>query len=468
MGDSPDFLVDKSEYVLGALPKDGGDIDAKKAVRVKKRRELFARAVADANAETREAKLTAVLSFLDATAERQRCIGRLNEARFGSNDLICFEVAGESVHESASVRAYFSRTRRSEDTSTSQCLVCGGQRTPVDKHSSLQLRGGTSSGVALVSFNADAFESYGWERNENAPVCQACADAYTTGLRRLLSDRYPDPEHPGETLHKRFVGLSNDTTAVFWADKDDRLLDLFAGLFNEADPEAVATLLTSPFTGGRPVGDMNRFFCMVLSGGQGRATVRSMRTGFLPEVERNVQRYFRTAASLSDKPIGLYFLLRSLAVQNKADNLSPNLAGELFIAILFGRRFPRAVLSAACARCRAEQKVTIQRAILLSAYFQSQRTESEVCVGLNAEEINPGYRLGRLLAVLERLQSEAQGSTNKTIVDRYYGSASTRPGTVFPTLLGLSMHHVAKLKSPGYYQKQLGEVLDGLRHSQRP
>ena len=83
-------------------------------------------------------------------------------------------------------------------------------------------------------------------------------------------------------------------------------------------------------------------------------------------------------------------------------------------------------------------------------------------MGLNVHQTNSGYRLGRLLAVLERLQSEAQGRPNQTIVDRYYGAASTRPATVFPMLLSLSMHHSAKLKSPGYFQKQLGEVLDGV------
>jgi CRISPR-associated protein Csd1 len=66
-----------------------------------------------------------------------------------------------------------------------------------------------------------------------------------------------------------------------------------------------------------------------------------------------------------------------------------------------------------------------------------------------------------LLAVLERLQKEAINPSS-TIVDRYYGACSTRPGTVFPTLLKLAQHHLGKTNSPAWFQAQLGEILDGL------
>ncbi len=56
------------------------------------------------------------------------------------------------------------------------------------------------------------------------------------------------------------------------------------------------------------------------------------------------------------------------------------------------------------------------------------------------------YRLGRLLAIIDRLQSDALGNVNATIVDRYYGSASATPSAVFPTLLRRSQHHFGKLR----------------------
>ena len=83
-------------------------------------------------------------------------------------------------------------------------------------------------------------------------------------------------------------------------------------------------------------------------------------------------------------------------------------------------------------------------------------------MGLNRESPDPGYRLGRLLAVLERLQGEANRNLNKTIVDRYYGAASTRPVTVFPSLIHLAQHHAGKARNPGFFQKEIGEVLEGV------
>jgi CRISPR-associated protein Csd1 len=85
-------------------------------------------------------------------------------------------------------------------------------------------------------------------------------------------------------------------------------------------------------------------------------------------------------------------------------------------------------------------------------------------VGLDKTNTSVGYRLGRLLAVLERAQAAAQGNPNKTIVDRYYGSASTRPATVFPRLVTLAQHHIAKLAGglAAFYHSKVGEVLDGV------
>src|SRR5262249_10919109 len=86
----------------------------------------------------------------------------------------------------------------------------------------------------------------------------------------------------------------------------------------------------------------------------------------------------------------------------------------------------------------------------------------EVDVGLDKGNARPGYRLGRLMAVLEKLQGETQGKISTTIVDRHYGAASTRPATVFSGLIGLAQHHLGKCKRPIFFQKLLGEVLEGL------
>ena len=83
---------------------------------------------------------------------------------------------------------------------------------------------------------------------------------------------------------------------------------------------------------------------------------------------------------------------------------------------------------------------------------------------LDLSNTNPAYRLGRLFAVLEKIQEEASPGLNATIRDRYYGAASSTPVAVFTTLLRLKNHHLGKL-SPGRrinLERLIGEIMGGI------
>lgn len=157
----------------------------------------------------------------------------------------------------------------------------------------------------------------------------------------------------------------------------------------------------------------------------------------------------------SPKDAGRYALfhyLKDIAPQQDNANIPPNLAGNITRAILDGSPYPATLLQQTVRRIRAEQEVTRIRASFLKAYLNRyQRTypsnEKEILVALDPANINPGYLLGRLFAVLEKIQEDAQPGINTTIRDRFYGAASASPVTVFPRLIGLAQHHRSKLKS---------------------
>jgi CRISPR-associated protein Csd1 len=460
-GAAADFLVDKSEYVLGVHP-EGRRAENDLAERLR----LFRRSVQGALAAAPSEALAAVGAFLDSDAERARAIDQVSAEGYESNDLFAFQFGDKLVHDLPEVQSYFSALRRSAGGRGKQCLICGATAAPVKKHPLVKVPGGTTSGVALVSFNSDAFESYDLSGSENAAVCRDCADGYTTALNRLLNDRYPDPRNSGQTLPRRYVRLSPDTTALFWADDEADILQLLTEFFDAPRVESVGDLLKAPYSGKAPPGVSNRFYCLVLSGGQGRATLRGMHTGAVAELERGMRAYFESIDLGDGRPSPLRRLLEALVLPGKKDkleNLPPGLAAEVFLAIVFQREFPQSLLARAVARCRAEQEVTRERAAILRAYL-IRNLKWEVSVALDIENTNPGYRLGRLMAVLERVQGVAQKNPNKTIVDRYYGSASTRPGTVFPRLVAMAQHHLKKLTEgmEVYYQKRLGQVMDGI------
>jgi CRISPR-associated protein Csd1 len=75
-----------------------------------------------------------------------------------------------------------------------------------------------------------------------------------------------------------------------------------------------------------------------------------------------------------------------------------------------------------------------------------------------------------LFAVLERIQEGALGTElNSSIVDKYYGSASSVPFSVFPRLIAGCKNHLSKIRKDkrGYaiiLDKDLGEIIDGLEN----
>jgi CRISPR-associated protein Csd1 len=86
-------------------------------------------------------------------------------------------------------------------------------------------------------------------------------------------------------------------------------------------------------------------------------------------------------------------------------------------------------------------------------------------MSLDEQNLNVGYRLGRLFAVLQKTQEEASPGINATIRDRYYASASGTPMVVFPILMRLKNHHMAKLENKGRavnLEKLIGEIHDGI------
>lgn len=86
---------------------------------------------------------------------------------------------------------------------------------------------------------------------------------------------------------------------------------------------------------------------------------------------------------------------------------------------------------------------------------------------LDPQNREPAYLCGRLLAVLEATQRAALGDVNATIVDRYFGTASSAPAAVFGRLIRGAQPHLSKLRRdrPGTHaalQQRLEEAQAGL------
>ncbi|MDR0702047.1 MAG: type I-C CRISPR-associated protein Cas8c/Csd1 [Azoarcus sp.] len=354
-----------------------------------------------------------------------------------------------------------------------RCLITGNIAPVARLHTAIKgVWGAQSSGANIVSFNKDAFTSFNKEQGDNAPVSAAAAFAYTTALNHLL-DR--------GSRQRIQVG---DASTVFWAQKqDDEAENGFAAVFGERDDpdarsEQIRALLESvhsgKFGGGR---GETPFYVLGLAPNAARIAVRFWHAAPLHEIAERIRQWFedlRIARAPHDPEYpSLFHLLRACAVQGKADNIPPNLGGDIMRAILSGAPFPASWLNAAVQRSRAEQRVNYPRAAAIKACLnrlymhQNSFHDKEISPMLDPANTNPAYRLGRLFATLEKIQEEANPGINATIRERYYGAASTTPVSVFTALLRLKNHHLAKIRPlyPGrviHFERLLGEIISSL------
>lgn len=363
------------------------------------------------------------------------------------------------------------------------CLVTGKAIEVERLHPAIRgVWGAQTSGANIVSFNLPAFNSWGKEQGANAPVGTGTAFAYTTALNHLLAK---------DSRNRLQIG---DASTVFWADKASILEDHFADIFTDPpkdDPDrnarALKALYEAPHQGVAPVEDGDiRFFVLGLGPNAARIAVRFWHVGTVAELAKTIQQHFDDLEIIRpgfEKPfLSVFRLLVATATQGKSENISPNLGGELMQAILTGRPYPSTLLQGAVRRIRAEQakrderigklvqNVTHARSALIKACLNRQQrlmgtTEKEITVSLDHSNLNPGYRLGRLFAVLEKVQEEASSGINTTIRERFYGAASSTPVTVFSSLMKLKNHHLAKLENPGRrvnLERLISEIMDGI------
>ncbi|RLB30681.1 MAG: type I-C CRISPR-associated protein Cas8c/Csd1, partial [Deltaproteobacteria bacterium] len=449
-GIEPNFLWDKTDYVLGACSPEENEKDKEK----KKKRaldcwEAFKKLHHELGNGLDDEGMAALLAFLDSWDPNKAAELEYWDEMAGTN--LVFQLDGELnfLHEYSILKRVWSNYWIQSTKHQARCLVTGKVASVAQLHP--VIKGIMKKEAPLVSFNLESSKSYGKEQSLNAPVTKAIAFTYTTALNHLLAR---------ESRQKVTIG---DATTVFWTEKpslvEDLLADLFAGKWekeeqNAEDPGLKADLrlfLEAIRDGKQPHGidPTVPFFILGLAPNASRLAVRFWHASTVGEMQERIGRHFRDLAiqrNYPDEPEfpGMWQLLVETAVQRKTDNINPSLAGAFMRAILTGSPYPQSLLSAVVGRTRADQTVNYFRAAMIKACLVRKfrilnHYPMEVTMSLNKESTNTAYLLGRLFAVLEKAQRDALGQTvNATIRDRYYSSASTTPAAVFPLLIRLA------------------------------
>lgn len=455
----PRLLVDTGEYTLGLLrektdPEQG-----------KKQHDAYKALVRECATETGEASVMAVSRFLECEEKEEK-----NE-EYDTSKNVAFCVDGIYPFNLPSVQQFWAKRGKEEENTASlvECLVCGNQCTPVERLPIVikGLPGGRPSGIAFISANENAFESYGLTATLTAPTCESCGERFGNALNALLRQR---------NTHYSLPPL----TYIFWIETVRGLKQTVRGLkqqedqeFNipelmEAKPEVIEKLYQAWRKGdaNSTYVDTSTFNAATLSprGSGARIALLDWTSTSLRNAVEHLQRYFWLQHLLLPSGEHRYFSLYDLThatVDINSKKEPDDAVGEALMHLaLHGGTLPLSLMHSVIRRVRAShkspnekrntEKVRPEQAALIKMVLLSRLREEgkeEEMATLEEENTNPAYLCGRLLAQLDYIQYRALGKVNATIVDRFYGIASTSPSIVFPRLIKGAEPHLATLRA---------------------
>ena len=476
------YLLAFPKEVEGAAKKTPEKIEAEK----EKNRLLANNQHASFTAKVNELKqalpddagVAGVAAFLASAEEKSKVMQAANWAECakvkGCN--LSFRLVEEAVDlvcQSKAVQEYVSQANqvKSDNVQKGICLVTGKPAPIARLHNAV--KGVNAKPAPFTSVNLSAFESYGKEQGFIFPVGEQAMFEYTTALNTLLA---------GENRFR--IG---DVTAICWSAKPTPLEEYLASLISgggkdnpDAHIDAVKSLYKSLSNGKYTEPDgKEKFYLLGLSPNSARIVVRFWHETTVSALSESIAAWYDDLQMVrgENSPYPEYMplprLLGNLVLDGKMENLPSDLIAQVTDAALNNRVLPVSLLQAALRRNKAEQKITYGRASLLKAYINRAiragrlKNMKELTMSLDRNRQDIGYVLGRLFAVLEKTQAEANPGLNATIADRYFGSASSTPIAVFGTLMRLLPHHLNKLEFEGRAVQLQWEIRQILEHCQR-
>lgn len=360
-------------------------------------------------------------------------------------------------------------TNDDKDSEGGQMCLVSGLRGNIVETTTATMIPGSQATAKLVSFQVSSgYDSYGKNKGYNAPISEDAEFAYTTALNYLLRS---------DSQNKFLLG---SRTFVFWASKDDEagkqaeesIWDML-GFKDNDDPDKniinVRKAFESIYSGSIKTTLDDRFYILGLAPNSARIAVTYWADIPLKDFSEMILRHFNDMEIVDTrkekKPyFGLHSLLATVSLEGKSSNVSPNLPDAVVKSIFQGLPYPQTLFASCIRRIRAEQNISISitRAAILKSYLNrlNDNNNKKLTVMLDTSNTNQGYLCGRLFAVLDKIQDDA--NKQRSIKERYINSASATPAAVFSTILNLSLHHSAKLNEGRsvYFEKIKQEIVD--------
>lgn len=413
----------------------------------------------------------AICSFYDKGVQQVEFDSKWRDVLKENTRNISFqlEYALDIIPSIKAVKDYLSgNDKENKDSNLQLCLVTGNKGTPVRLTTSTSIPGSQAT-ASLVAFQkSSGYDSYGKEQCGNAPISEEAEAAYVTALKRLTAR---------DSKNKFYIG---NRTFLFWASNTNQeSQEVEEGFFallgntNIDDPNKniakVKETMKSIWSGLTATSSDDRFYILGLAPNAARIAVVYWNDCSLKDFASKILQHFDDMEIVDGrkekKPYaGIYSMLSAVTLGGKSSDTQPNLPEAVLKSIVQGLPYPFPLYSSCLRRICAEQgATTIARTAIIKAYLNRLNSNNnKLKTMLDKENTNQGYLCGRLFAVLDKIQEDANHINS--IRERYMNAASTTPSSVFATILNLSSHHAEKLNegSKVFYEKLKQEIIGNM------
>ena len=443
---TPNFMVDKADYIFGMSGKSKKDVH----------HNSFKDRINEVCGESKDEGVLATKAFLNRWNQNDSVELRDWKEICGTHGKwVAFRLQDDSgfIHERQEVQKLWADFVDREEFPQGVSLLDGEVHDLQSQYAQFKF----GSGASLVSFNEVAYESYGKKKGENAPISVEAEFKSSSALKFLLRSK----------IQRLRIG---DATTVFWAEKVSPVETFMGQILNPSIEDKTAAIPVQKFLeavrqGSLPKdleGDKNlKFYILGLSLNKARLALRFWHVCTVNDLMEHFRDHFNNLEMErfdTDIPFpGVWHLLKETARETK--NISPVLGGTLTRSILTGVRYPQNLYQGVLGRIRADHRVNYLRVSILKAVLQRNH-KKEVPMSLDTERREVSYLLGRLFAVLEKAQLDALGKINSTIKDRFFSAASATPASVFPRLIRLSQHHIDKAEYGYVSDRRISEIME--------
>jgi|GEM_PF-1922853 len=405
---------------------------------------------------------------------------KVKNAKLDKGSVAVFALADNPeifIHEHESIVSLW-RIKSTNDYASGEKCVCliTGKYEPIDElHGEIRGLNGESANIRLASYNNSAYCSYGKEQGYNAPVSKYANYKYTAALSYLVRN------------YNNLVKIG-DKYIVNWSKKpasaEENLIAAVLGahgdIVDDDTQRKVSSAMRLLSKGGRLSREKGfdldeRCHILCLEALKGRASTKFHYVGSLEELLEKSRQHFEDIhvynAGDSDEHIlhpSIWNIAKAGYTKKKGDKSRDAIdkdVNRLLESAVMGHQYPFGLYSCMLQAIGKEkdeydqdinekhetERINRLRAGYIKAYFNRKNRinnkNEELKAMLDKDNKDIGYRLGRLFAVMEKVQKDsAMTEIKSTIKDRYYNSAIATPKKTMPQLMMLFEKHKKKLR----------------------